>query len=151
MSLHCLLFIARDVVRLLRLSRAFAVQRKTVTEKYSSFATALDVNTSSLEAATVDVKKEVDNIQGEFEELLPVIHSLFVKIGCEKMFAGADDTGTASIASVDTAEDATKPHLPAMFSSPAIVQTIRSGVSVHSLPLVRCIFKSFAFRICRLL
>lgn len=112
------------------------LQRRVYSEKAAENVKQLDANTSSIENSIGEVSSEVNVILTEFEELLPVVHGLFAKIGCEKMFSHADDaTEGQTTGPSDT--DVSKPQLPAMFASPGVIQTIRSGITAYNLPLVR--------------
>jgi hypothetical protein len=108
-------------------------ERKTLTDKHNTQVKMVDAETEALKRSTEDIRHELSGILSEFEEVLPVVHSAFMKIGCEKMFAQAEDAQPGQAPDID---DVSKPQLPAMFSAPSTVQSIRSGISVHNLPLV---------------
>lgn len=120
-------------------------QRREASEKQAATTKLLDDGIVTTESAIAAISDETKDILRQFEELLPVVHQTFQKIGCEKMFS-EDSINQMNAAAAVVAEggeavvatDVTRPVLPPMFAAPSFVQAIRSGITVHNLPMVRC-------------
>lgn len=85
------------------------------------------------EAHVTDVQQSTADMLHTFEALMHPIHTVFVKLGGEKMFlaaeSAADSTGGAARGRGG--------QLPSMFLTPAVTQAIKAGISTRNLTQVR--------------
>lgn len=106
-------------------------ERRHTSERNSAALLLIEESATAAELATADIHVDTTAVMHQFGELLPIVHIAFVKIGCEKMFAPPEELSGMG----EAESEFSKPAIPAMFASPNVIQTVRSGLTTNNLPL----------------